>query len=134
MTRTSPTSASGSNHRITNAAIGAITTCSLAVAYIPRLTHWATEGPSHCVVRRATGLLCPACGLTRATIALLHLDVQGAFRFNALAFPFVGFLGWQILVVAGYKRRDVVKVKGGRRSSGLVLAALVVFAVARNIA
>ena len=50
--------------------------------------------PSHravfpaCPVRSLTGWWCPGCGLTRATHHLMHGDVLGALRYNALL-PFV---------------------------------------------
>ncbi len=37
-----------------------------------------------CIFNRLTGLLCPACGLTRALYSLLHLDIPGALRSNIL--------------------------------------------------
>src|SRR5688572_8141258 len=37
-----------------------------------------------CVFRALTGLLCPGCGATRAMHHLLHGDVAGAFRLNAM--------------------------------------------------
>lgn len=37
-----------------------------------------------CVFLSATGLKCPGCGSQRAIHALLHGDVIGAFKYNAL--------------------------------------------------
>lgn len=37
-----------------------------------------------CLFRRFTGLLCPGCGNTRATFALLRLDFAGMLRYNLL--------------------------------------------------
>ena len=37
-----------------------------------------------CVFRALTGFLCPGCGATRALHHLLHGDVAGAFRLNAM--------------------------------------------------
>ena len=39
-----------------------------------------------CPVRALTGFQCPGCGTTRALHALLHGDVQAAFRFNPMLF------------------------------------------------
>ena len=42
------------------------------------------------------GLLCPACGLTRATISILHLNIIEAIKYNAyytlVLIPFILFL------------------------------------------
>lgn len=38
-----------------------------------------------CLVRLALGIPCPACGLTRAGLALCHFDLAAAQRFHPLA-------------------------------------------------
>ena len=45
----------------------------------------------HCVFHDLTGLQCPGCGTTRALHHLLHGDVAGAFRLNAMLFVAVPF-------------------------------------------
>jgi hypothetical protein len=42
-------------------------------------------GPSFCPTALLFGVPCPGCGLTRATLALLHGDVAGALRLHPLA-------------------------------------------------
>ena len=37
-----------------------------------------------CPIRRVTGAPCPGCGMTRAWLAALHLDLAGAFRLHPL--------------------------------------------------
>lgn len=32
-----------------------------------------------CLIERATGVICPSCGMTRAVLALMRLEVRGAF-------------------------------------------------------
>lgn len=39
-----------------------------------------------CVFHALTGLQCPGCGTTRALYHLLHGDLAGALRLNAMAF------------------------------------------------
>lgn len=43
-----------------------------------------------CLVRLAFGVPCPACGLTRAGLALAHLDFASAQRFHPLAAALLG--------------------------------------------
>jgi hypothetical protein len=47
-----------------------------------------SEGGPPCVVLMATGIECPFCGMTRATIAMGAGDFHGAFALHPLA-PFV---------------------------------------------
>lgn len=44
-----------------------------------------------CVFHSLTGLQCPGCGTTRALYHLLHGDVAGAFRLNAMLFAVAPF-------------------------------------------
>jgi hypothetical protein len=39
-----------------------------------------------CPMATVLGIPCPGCGLTRATLALLHGDIHGAFRLHPLVF------------------------------------------------
>jgi len=50
---------------------------------------WLTAGPSFCPFKVMTGLPCPGCGLTRATVALLHGDLSTSLHFHPLAGPMV---------------------------------------------
>lgn len=50
-----------------------------------------------CLVKIVTGYPCPGCGMTRATLCLLHGDVTGSLRFHPIALP--GALGLTIAVV-----------------------------------
>jgi hypothetical protein len=44
-----------------------------------------------CVFHELTGLQCPGCGTTRALHHLLHGDIAGAFRLNAMLFVVAPF-------------------------------------------
>jgi hypothetical protein len=46
---------------------------------------WIDSVPVLCPFRRVTGLLCPGCGLTRATLHLLHGRVRTALDYHPLA-------------------------------------------------
>lgn len=56
----------------------------------------------YCPFWRLTGLLCPGCGVTRMCLALLRLDLAGAWRANAallLALPVLVFLAVRLMWV-----------------------------------
>lgn len=56
----------------------------------------------YCPFWRLTGLLCPGCGVTRMCLALLHLDLAGAWRANAallLALPVLILLAVRLMWV-----------------------------------
>ena len=51
---------------------------------------WVFQMP--CLVRAVAGITCPGCGLTRAYVCLLQLDVAGAFGYHRMfwAIPLLG--------------------------------------------
>jgi hypothetical protein len=58
----------------------------VAVAGITYLLAVPNQAKIPCLFHLATGLQCPGCGLTRASLALLRGDVQSAYNFNQLVF------------------------------------------------
>lgn len=71
----------------------------LGVVFAAYLSSIDLSGTNHilpqCTLKSVAGFYCPGCGNTRAVQALLHLDVAGAFRQNALftlALPVLGFV------------------------------------------
>jgi hypothetical protein len=70
-----------------------------------------------CILRLTIGLPCPACGLTRAALALLRLDIGAASRFHPLSAP-LAVLVFAAIIVAlsasdGVWRRFSVVALGG---------------------
>lgn len=49
-----------------------------------------------CPVRRLTGVPCPGCGMSRAWLAVLRLDLTGAVSYHPMfwALPMAAWLGW----------------------------------------
>ena len=68
-----------------------------AMVAVRLATAWAWPLP-FCLLRKLTGVPCPACGSTRSLLAWTHFDLVGAFRFNPLfALAFVLGLAWLFL-------------------------------------
>ena len=53
----------------------------------------------NCPILAATGIPCPGCGLTRATMALIRGDVMGSLRLHAFAPIFLAALVMMVLVL-----------------------------------
>jgi hypothetical protein len=62
-----------------------------AAAILYRFDPATVHGYPPCVFHALTGLQCPGCGTTRALHHLLHGDVAGAFRLNAMLFVVAPF-------------------------------------------
>lgn len=80
-----------------------------------------------CPIHAVTGLYCPGCGITRAALSLLELDVYQAFRFNSLIFvlaPLFALYAW-------------ANVKEKRRIGSTLLIAMLaitlIYGLARNL-
>ncbi|MFM2238334.1 MAG: hypothetical protein RL389_681, partial [Actinomycetota bacterium] len=58
----------------------------IAAAGLTYLLAVPNEYKIPCVFNYATGLQCPGCGLTRASLAILRGDIQAAYGFNQLVF------------------------------------------------
>ena len=82
-----------------------------------------------CLYHQFTGQLCPACGISRMFLALLHGNVAEAFGYNPVMF--VLLFVWNTVAVLCFlgvlKNRKILYVL-----LGVSLAALVVFSVVRN--
>lgn len=58
-------------------------------------------GETTCPSYNLFGVKCPGCGITRATMHLVHLELKQAWAFNKLAFiidPFLAFLYIKIIL------------------------------------
>ncbi len=87
--------------------------------------HWlfvGTDGPPLCYVHRLTGYPCPACGLTRMTLAAIRGDFGGAFWYNPLGFLVAVGVAASLLLRMAFRRRIVwITSSGSRRLVVLLL-------------
>ena len=121
--------------RLTAAPIRAAGGLALAATYVAVVDPAERSVMPPCPFHALTGWWCPGCGMTRATHHLLHGDVVGALRFNALL-PFVLTLialAWFDWCARTIGKRPVLT---GRLPSWAVTAGIAVavaFAVVRNL-
>lgn len=87
----------------------------------------ATHLSVPCVFREATGFLCPGCGVTRFTLALLRGEVEQAFRYNPLIFALVPMYALYALAL---KRKQP---RAGSVMMAGMLTLTILFGVMRNI-
>ena len=53
--------------------------------------------PVSCLFKTLTGISCPACGMTRAFLAMLRFDFLSAIYYNILSIPLAIFLAYAII-------------------------------------
>ena len=93
-----------------------------------------------CPFLAATGIPCPGCGLTRATMALVRGDFAQSFQIHAFApiFLFALLVMFLTLVLPESKRYNIVKkISSFESSSGItawILSLLMLYWVFRLIA
>lgn len=105
------------------AALIAVSGPLIAADWVAALVlHW------QCPFHEATGMDCPACGATRALVALLGGQPMLAMRSNALLFvaPFI-VTGLQLLPKSWGERLN------GDLRAAVLIAVLVLFTVVRNL-
>lgn len=79
----------------------------LLMGYLFLFTNGFPENRTLCLFKNVTGVPCPACGSTRATILLLHGDIKGAVLLNPLGLV----TSILILVSVVWMIRDILKSK-----------------------
>jgi hypothetical protein len=89
-----------------------------------------------CPLRAITGIWCPGCGLTRGVHAFLNGHVAPSFGFNLFAPVLViGVAYWWIVNAARAftGHRPPRLIRNSRAATLMLLAAVVLFTVARNL-
>lgn len=59
-----------------------------------------------CPFRKLLGIFCPGCGMSRAYLSLLQLDIAKAFYYHPL---FLMPIIWLILLIMDYQGKDISK-------------------------
>lgn len=88
-----------------------------------------------CLFHRATGLDCPGCGATRAVYSLLHGNIGSAWHQNALLVMLApaGLIGGGVAAWRWIHRRPMPSLPGQPWTIYILLAAMAIFGVARNV-
>ena len=77
-----------------------------------------------CPMRQIFNIPCPTCGVTRATMALIRLDISGYLYFHPLALPLLASV-WLMLHKNLFKKQKVILVS----VTTVFIANLVLYAV-----
>lgn len=88
-----------------------------------------------CVFNKATGLLCPACGISRMFVAVANGDLYSAYGYNKLLFFTLPFLASDFVI------EEIRFIKNGKRDFLRIskffiyseIIALIIFGTVRNI-
>lgn len=56
------------------------------------------NGPAMCVFTFMTRHRCPGCGMARACMRLIHLDLQGAWAYNKVSFIVLPILCYLLVI------------------------------------
>lgn len=63
-------------------------------------------GKSICLFTNLSGFNCPACGLTRGVMHLIHLDLETAYAYNMLSFIILPILVmWWVFKIKHYIKK-----------------------------
>lgn len=79
--------------------LGAVAVLAVAATMTPSdgtLQLLGVEVPGLCLFKRATGIGCPGCGMTRAFVWLAHGELGRAFALNPLSPILFGFVAAQV--------------------------------------
>jgi len=89
-----------------------------------------------CVVNALTGFYCPGCGGTRAVYSLLHLDIPGALRMNAMLtvlLPVLAYLMVSELLSAVFGRYLLPELPVNPNVAAVLGGLFLLFGILRNL-
>lgn len=87
-----------------------------------------------CLFRLATGLQCPGCGVSRMCLALLRLDLAGAWQANpALLCLMPLLIAIAVDMTVRYVRTGSAAKGWSQAATWLAIITLVAFGIARNL-
>lgn len=107
-----------------------IAAAALYTVFDPAESGWFPR----CPVLMFTGLKCPGCGSQRMIHALLHGDIAGAFRYNAMLLMMLPLI--LALVCAEPLRHRCPRFYMALNSNAIIITALIligVWTIARNL-
>ena len=90
----------------------------------------------HCLLHETTGLLCPACGGTRAMMYLLRCDLLMAIRYNPLMvalLPVFLYALTRLTKIVLARNRSLAQIQLSPFWAWSLLALVIIFLIARNI-
>ena len=85
-----------------------MSTRGTSLVYLPGFT---PPLPVTCASRLVLGMECPACGLTRAFIAISHGEIHQAWRFNPAGFLVYLF----VLIQVPWQTMQMIRIRRGQR-------------------
>ena len=105
-------------------AIGIVVIWLAGVALYTALARSAEHAPSLCVFRNVTGLPCPTCGTTRATLAFARGDILAGVLYNPFVVTALA-IGLTLCVVQwGFGRRIEIAISPRSKRFGWALVAV----------
>ena len=113
----------------------AITAAALAVLLGYAVFTTLTGLGLSCALHELTGLDCAGCGMSRACLALLRLDIAAAFSYNLLWPVYFGYALWAYLsYTVPYVRRGVMPAfPQPVWLNWVLLGALLTYGIVRNL-
>ena len=87
-----------------------------------------------CLFHEVTSLYCPGCGMSRALISLVQLNIYQAIRYNALVIVLVPvFIIYLILKIESYINNRPMRFKVPNYIIIIALIVVILYGVLRNI-